>query len=127
MLRGKDRPNTTTTTTTLNGRWLLAQDLAPPFDMYRTQAIHTQTYYTYDMQNKKYVMVSVDDFGGYGLATSPGWNGDTMVWTDKSAPDGSVAVSTIRKMSDSEYSVDTTGTDAKGKPTPPFSAKCKKS
>jgi hypothetical protein len=126
MLRGKDRPDTTTTTMTLNGRWLLAQDLAPPFDAYRKDPIHTQTYYSYDAQNKKYVSVSVDDFGGYGFATSPGWNGDTMVWTDKSSPDGSVAVSTIRKVSDSEYNVNITGTDGKGKPTPVVSSSCKK-
>lgn len=127
MLRGKDRPDTFTGMSTLNGRYLVTHDVAPPFDAYRTSAVHSDTYYTYDAQNKKYVSVEVDDFGGYGLATSPGWQGNTIVWTDKSAPDGSVAISTINKVSDSEYNVESSGTDAKGKAVPVLTTNCKKS
>lgn len=127
MLRGKDRPNTFTGTTAFNGRYLVTHDVAPPFDAYRTSTINSDTYYTYDAQNKKYVSVEVDDFGGYGFATSQGWQGNTMVWTDKSAQDGSVAVATINKVSDREYNVTATGTDGKGKPVPTQTTVCKKS
>jgi hypothetical protein len=84
-------------------------------------------YYSYDPQNKKYISVEVDDFGGYGFATSPGWQGNTMVWTDKSSPDGTVGVTTFTRVSDAQYNVRFTGTDAKGKPLPASSATCKKS
>jgi hypothetical protein len=126
MLRGKDRPDTFTGTTAMNGRWIVLHDVAPPFDQYRTLPVNMDQYYTYDMQSKKYVSVNLDDFGGYGFATSPGWQGNTMVWTDKSAPDGSVAVVTLNKMNDSQYTMRFTGTDGKGQPVPPTSATCKK-
>lgn len=126
-LRGKDRPDTFTGTTTLGGRYLVTHDVAPAFDAYRTSAIHSDTYYTYDSQNKRYVSVEVDDFGGYGYALSPGWQGDTMVWTDKSAADGSIAISTVSKVSDAEYNVRATGTDARGKAVPVLMTNCKKS
>lgn len=127
MLRGKDRPNTYTGAIALNGRYVVAHDSAPPFDQYRTDTIHSDMYFTYDPLNKKYVSTEMDDFGGYGFATSSGWQGNTLVWTDKSAPDGSVAVTTINKVSDSEYTIKSTGTDGKGKPIPETSSNCKKS
>ena len=127
MLRGKDRPDTYTGTVTHNGRYVTVHDVAPPFDQFRAAAVNSDFYYTYDPQNKKYVAVEVDDFGGYGFATSPGWQGNTMVWTDKSAPDGSVAITTINKVSDGEYNIISTGTDAKGNSVPMVKTNCKKS
>lgn len=126
MLRGKDRPDTFTGSMTMNGRWLVLHDTAPPFDQYRSQPVHTDQYFGYDTQNKKWININVDDFGGYGYATSPGWQGNTMVWTDKSAPDGSVAVTTVNKMNDSQYTLRFTGTDGKGKAVPASTATCKK-
>jgi hypothetical protein len=126
MLRGKDRPDTFTGSTIMNGRWIVLHDTAPPFDQYRSVPVHTDQYFTYDVQNKKWINVNVDDFGGYGFATSPGWQGNTMVWTDKSAQDGSVGVTTMKKVSDNQYTLDFTGTDGKGKPVPASSATCKK-
>ena len=36
---------------------------------------------TYDAGQKKYVMVWVDNMGGYSQQSSPGWEGDKMVYT----------------------------------------------
>lgn len=36
---------------------------------------------TYDVGAKVYVMLWVDNSGGWAQSTSPGWQGDTMVWT----------------------------------------------
>ena len=36
MLRGKQRPDTSTTTVDSDGMWMVTQDIAPPFDQYRT-------------------------------------------------------------------------------------------
>lgn len=126
MLRGRDRPNTVTGTVVLNGRWIVAHDVAPPFDSYRSGTIHTDTYYTYDSANKTYVAMSVDDFGGYGMSTSPGWKGNTIAWTDRSAPDGSVTVRTIAKVNDRAYNVRLSGTDSKGKAVTVLDAECNK-
>lgn len=127
MLRGKDRPDTFTSTMDLNDRWMKQTDVAPAFDQYRTIPVHSTTYFTYDRTVKRYVSVNVDDFGGYGLAYSPGWDGDTMVWTDKSAADGSVGFVTLTKLSGSQYNWSFKGTDGHGKPQPPQNGTCKKS
>jgi hypothetical protein len=36
---------------------------------------------TYDAGKKQFVMLWVDNFGGWATSTSPGWEGDTMAWT----------------------------------------------
>ena len=38
-------------------------------------------HWSYDASQKKYTRVLVDNFGGWLTATSPGWEGDKMVWT----------------------------------------------
>ena len=35
---------------------------------------------TWDGANKQFLMLFVDNSGGWSQETSPGWNGDTMVW-----------------------------------------------
>jgi hypothetical protein len=68
----------------------------------------------------------MDDFGTYGIAYSPGWNGNTMVWTDKSASDGAVGMTTIMKVNDSTYNWKFSGTMGNGKPQQPQHGICKK-
>jgi hypothetical protein len=126
MLRGKDRPDTSTSMMDLNDRWIKTTDVAPVFDSYRTSPVNSTTYTTYDGAVKRYVQVNVDDFGGYGIAYSTGWKGNTMVWTDKSASDGAVAMTTITKLSDSEYNWKFEGTMGNGKPQEPQHGTCKK-
>ncbi len=126
-LRGKVRPDTSTTTMDLNDRWIRTNDVAPPFDQYRAVPVNQTSYTTYDPTAKRYVNINVDDFGGYGLAYSPGWTGNTLVWTDKSAADGSVGIVTITKVSNTEYNWDFKGTDGKGKAQQPAHGNCKKS
>jgi hypothetical protein len=36
---------------------------------------------TWDTGNKRFLMLWVDNGGGWSQETSPGWNGDTMVWS----------------------------------------------
>jgi hypothetical protein len=127
ILRGKDRPDTSTSTMVLNDRWIKTTDVAPPFDAYRTAPVNTTIYTTYDALVKRYVQMTIDDFGGYTLAYSPGWSGNTLVWTDKSAPNGAVTITTNTKVSDSEYTWNSKGTMASGKPQQPQHGTCKKS
>ncbi len=37
---------------------------------------------TWDSDTKRWVDINVGDFGAYDASTSPGWTGNTMVWTD---------------------------------------------
>src|SRR5580700_3285824 len=81
MLRGKQRPDTSTTTIAMDGAWMVTQDAAPPFDRYRSYTINGTNYTTYDSSIKQWVQVGVDSSGGYGIGSSPGWQGNTMTWT----------------------------------------------
>ena len=116
MLRGKLRPDTSTTTIGMDGMWMVSQDTAPPFDQYRTVAINSTGYTGYDPTLKLWVQLGVDTGGGYGWGTSPGWQGDTITWTSKGL-DGSTTTDAMKKVSDTE-TVDTqTTTDPQGKAT----------
>ncbi|HEX4014519.1 MAG TPA: hypothetical protein VHX17_11635 [Candidatus Cybelea sp.] len=125
MLRGKSRPDTSTTTVGLDGTWLISQDTAPPFDQYRTYTITGTNYMTYDPTVKQWVLTGVDSTGGYLMQSSPGWNGSTMTWTGK-ALDGTTATDVITKVSDTETSDANIVTDPSGKATP-TTITCKKS
>lgn len=49
---------------------------------------------TYDPGAKVWVDVQYDDLGGYNVSTSPGWQGNTIVWTDALAQIGHGLAST---------------------------------
>lgn len=113
MLRGKQRPDTSTTTVSPDGMWMVSQDAAPPFDQYRTVTINGTSYMTYDGTIKKWVQVGVDSSGGYGVSTSPGWQGSTITWTTKGL-DGSSGTDVVTKSSDTKTTDAQSGTDAQG-------------
>lgn len=114
MLRGKTRPDTGTTTMSADGMWMVTQDSAPPFDQYRTVTINGTTYLGYDTSLKQWVQIGVDSGGGYGISSSPGWQGNTATWTTKNL-DGSGGTDVVTKVSDTETSDAQTSTDAQGK------------
>ena len=58
---------------------------------------------------------SVDNFGGYGLSTSPGWVGNTMTWTGTN-PDGTVGKLVETKVSDTKETFVTWANTKKGQP-----------
>jgi hypothetical protein len=116
MLRGKTRPDTSTTTIGMDGAWMVSQDTAPPFDQYRTVAIHGTSYIGYDPTIKRWVALGVDSGGGYFLASTPGWQGNTMTSSSKGL-DGSSTTDVLTKVSDTETNDDFTATDPQGKVT----------
>lgn len=64
---------------------------------------------TYDAANTRWVDITTDDQGNYGIATSSGWNGNTIVWRPvaiTSVSSGNVVSSgstTTTKVSDTKY------------------------
>jgi hypothetical protein len=125
MVRGKSRPDTSTTTIGLNGSWMISQDTAPPFDQYRTYTITGTNYMTYDPTIKQWVVTGVDSTGGYFTQSSPGWNGNAMTLTGKGL-DGTTVTDVITKVSETETSDANTVIDPTGKSTP-TTVNCKKS
>jgi hypothetical protein len=116
MLRGKQRPDSSTTTVGMDGMWMVSQDTAPPFDQYRTMTINSTTYTGYDSTIKQWVGVEVGNDGSYGIGTSPGWQGNTITWTTKGL-DGSSGTDVITKNSDTKTTDQSTATDAQGHTT----------
>jgi hypothetical protein len=61
---------------------------------------------TYDPSAHRWVDVFTDDQGNYDVTTSPGWKGNTIVWTDQlfvpSSDISSQTALTITKVSDSQ-------------------------
>jgi hypothetical protein len=124
-LRGKTRSETDTYTMTGDNMWLLDTATSPPFDQYRTVPQDSTTYMTYDPTIKQWVTIYRDNFGGYGLESTPGWQDNTATWNGK-ALDGSTVKDVITKVSDTETRDANTTTDPQGKVTN-VTIVCKKS
>src|ERR1700692_4833333 len=76
--RPGDRVETQTWKVSMDGRYLQQHTESPSFDTMRGRAIVGENYLTYDPATKKWVIISVDNFGGYGMSTSPGPTGNTI-------------------------------------------------
>jgi hypothetical protein len=113
MIRGKQRPDSSTTTMGMDGVWMVTQDTAPPFDQYRNYAINSTVYTGYDPTTKLWIQTGVDNSGAYFTSTSPGWQGNAMTWTTKGL-DGSSGTDVTTKTSDTETTDASTNTDAAG-------------
>lgn len=115
-LRGKTRAETDVYTMSNDGMWMVDAATSPPFDQYRTVPQNGMTYTTYDPMVKQWVGVYYDNLGGYGIESTPGWQGNTATWRGKGL-DGTTVRDVITKVSDTETSDANTTTDPKGKVT----------
>jgi len=102
MVRGKNRPDTSTTTIGLDGAYMISHDTAPPFDKYRKFTLHTDSYTTYNPQKKQWVTATMDSTGGYTIVTSPGWQGITLKSTVTMTNDGTTGSDVLTKNSDTK-------------------------
>ena len=70
-----------------------------------TQPVKGMLHVGYEPAGKQYVMVWVDNFGNWSTEMSPGWQGDTMVWTGDMMAMGEKAGArdTFVKKSDTEF------------------------
>ena len=70
-----------------------------------TQPVKGMVHIGYDATGKQYVMLWVDNFGSWATEMSPGWQGDTMVWTGDQMVMGEKATArdTYVKKSDTDY------------------------
>ncbi len=127
QVRGSDRPNTIVYTLSSDNQWLRYHDNAPVFDAYRTRPIVTDGGITFDATAHKWVDVSTDDFGNYGITISDGWNGNQIVWRD-ATPLSTVmnASNSITKTSDTELQYVRLSTDKKTHKTQRITSRCTK-
>jgi hypothetical protein len=82
-------------------------------------AINSLDMITYDAQQKRWVDVNTDDQGNYDVSYSPGWTGNTIVWTDALFTPGSDIVATTpttwTKVSDSKRTSTSSFTEKSGR------------
>jgi hypothetical protein len=126
LVRGKSRADTITYSLGYDNRWLLSHDVAPPFDQYRTRPITSDGWTTYNALNHQWVQITIDDFGSYVMATSPGWKDGSITWTATVANDASTGNDTVTKVSDTRTKDVANGADPSGKPGPTITTTCSK-
>ncbi len=115
-LRGKTRMETDVFAMSNDGMWMLDTATSPPFDQYRTVAQNSMTNMTYDPTIKQWVQDYMDNFGGYGISSSPGWQGNSLTWSSTGL-DGTKVSDVVTKISDTQTTDVNTTTDPQGKVT----------
>lgn len=106
-------PYITTSVTTVDptGYWMVTKSTQQKtaWFPYSTQGTD---YVTYDDATKRWVDVFTGDLGGYGVTTSSGWTGNTIVWTDALFKPGNDVIgetpTTTTKVSDTKTTTHTT-------------------
>jgi hypothetical protein len=100
MGRAAGRTETDVNSMTLDGHYMRTDGTSKPFDKARTRTIVTQGWVSYDTGKKQWYSFGIGNFGGFGMSTSPGWKGNTIVWTDTYGTDGTpLGVTTTTKVS----------------------------
>jgi hypothetical protein len=113
--RPGDRVESQVWRVTMDGRYLQGHVESPSFDAMRSRTIVEEDYLTFDPVMKKWVLVAVDNFGGYGISTSPGYTGNTAVWTDTVTSGGNPpGTATFTKTSDTKTTFVFTNPTPKG-------------
>ena len=116
----RPRPFATTATTAISpdGYWLVTKTITGKVP-WNPIAIANTEYVTYDRTTSRWLDISMDDFGAYDVSASPGWNGDTLVWTElvyqKLHGLNSSHLRTLTKVSDTKTVVDQAFAEASGK------------
>jgi hypothetical protein len=102
---------TAITTMDPSGYWMLTKSTTKGMSWF-PYPTKTTDWVTYDSDGKRWEDINVGDFGGYDANWSPGWNGNTMVWTDQVFKPGmdiiGVTPTTQTKVSNSKWTSHTT-------------------
>ena len=118
--------STQTVKSDLDGFWY-AFTLAEMKTASNAQPVKGMAHIGYDAKGKQFMMMWADNFGTWSTEMSPGWQGDTMVWTgDQMMMDEkATARDTFVKKSDSEFT-HKYELNMKGQWTPILDETCKK-
>jgi hypothetical protein len=65
----------------------------------------SEIYVGFNSLYKKFAMVTINNYGGYWLSESKGWEGDRWTWTDTTTEDNIWGVSEITRISDSHFRI----------------------
>jgi hypothetical protein len=113
-------PYITTSTYAMNpnGWYIDEKSLTPPMKWFASQTnLAAYDKITYDPTTHRWVDVTYDNQGGYGLSFASGWNGNKIVWHDVSfAPTSDIKSqtdTTVTKVSSTKMTWSSSFTEAK--------------
>lgn len=72
---------TSNTTMSPDGYWMITRSTTPKLS-WSSASLSSEDRMTYDPSTSRWIDITMDDQGGYNVSTSPGWNGNTITWTD---------------------------------------------
>lgn len=77
----------TTVTTSIepNGYWMVNKSVTHTASWIPNE-LKGEDRMTYDASTNRWIDISTDEGGGYDITTSPGWNGNSIVWTELTYP-----------------------------------------
>lgn len=94
---------TSSTTMSPDGYWMITRTTTKKASWIPAE-LHGEDRMTYDPSTNRWIDISYDDAGGYNVSTSPGWNGNSITWTDmvitKVNATASTTPTTVTKMGD---------------------------
>lgn len=72
---------TSTASVDPTGYWLVTRSVAHKASWFPADLV-SEDRMTYDPSTSRWIDISTDNGGGYNVSTSPGWQGNQIVWTD---------------------------------------------
>ncbi|MBV8281269.1 MAG: hypothetical protein JO347_04295 [Candidatus Eremiobacteraeota bacterium] len=115
--RASPAKSTQTNTMDSTGYWMVQKTIQPKLSW--ASAVSSVDMITYDKDQKRWVDVYTDDGGNYDVSFSPGWKGNTIVWTDAIFVPGPDIIATSPlttvKVSDSKVTFSSSFTEKSGR------------
>jgi hypothetical protein len=93
--------------------WIITKMIERTSGSARPNSVHQMVTYSGDMN--RWVSIVTDDGGNFDVETSPGWKGDTLVWTNALIGGPATTSEVERKVSDSRYTLHGSSQDKSGK------------
>ncbi len=116
LVRGRIRPSHLTYGWTSDRHWLVMTEVAPPFDPYRKTTYIMEVRYTYDSSKGKWVEVTTDNNGYYGLSDATPWRNGQLVSHDTTNKDNQLTQDVLVRVSARKTTDTFTGMNFKMKP-----------
>jgi hypothetical protein len=88
----------------LNDRWIHMHGESPSRRIGGPPII-SEVYVGYNSVYQRFAMVTVNNYGGYWLSESKGWDGDHWTWSDTTTEDNIWGVTEIMRISTTRYQV----------------------
>jgi hypothetical protein len=113
-------PYQTTSTASMSpdGYWLITRTTVHKASWIPNE-FSTEDRMTFDPSTSRWIDMEYDPAGGYDVSSSPGWNGNTIVWTDVTYPKTNATATnnptTLTKMSDTRTVSVNTFTEPSGR------------